>query len=77
MSDLTELKLWIKKKNKTWESPGDLVVRTLGVHCGGPGSTPGWGTEIHKPCGMAKRKRKQRNVQYEVANNSGQIVYKY
>ena len=29
-----------------WEFPGSLVVRIWGFHCHGPGSLPGWGTEI-------------------------------
>ena len=29
-----------------WEFPGGLVVRILGFHSHGPGSVPGWGTEI-------------------------------
>ena len=28
------------------EYPGGQVVRILGFHCHGPGSIPGWGTEI-------------------------------
>ena len=30
----------------TYEFPGGLVVRIPGFHCHGPGSVPGWGTEI-------------------------------
>ena len=28
--------------------PGSLAVRTWRFHCPGPGSIPGWGTEIPK-----------------------------
>ena len=32
---------------KGWgKFPGGLVVRILYCHCSGPGSIPGWGTEI-------------------------------
>ena len=30
----------------TWEFPGAPVVRTWRFHCCGPGSIPGWGTNI-------------------------------
>ena len=38
------------------EFPGGLVVRILGFHCRGPGSIPGWGTEIPQTvqCGQKK-----------------------
>ena len=39
-----------KNKNMKREFPGGLMVRIPGFHCHGPGSVPGWGTEI--PCAM-------------------------
>ena len=41
------------------EFPGDLVVRILGFHCCGLGSTPGGGTEIPQAilCGRKKKRR--------------------
>ena len=35
-----------KKIRYAREFPGSPVVRTLGFHCCGLGSIPGWGTEI-------------------------------
>ena len=34
------------------------MVRILGFHCCGPGSIPGWGTEIPQASGEAKKKKK-------------------
>ena len=38
----------------------DLVVRTLGFHCCGPGSTPGWGTEFLQAARCGQKKKKER-----------------
>ena len=55
----TELPLHISciplgtERIQAWEFPGGLVVRILGFHCYGPGSIPGWGTDIQRatqPC---------------------------
>ena len=37
--------------NVFWEFPGGPVVRILGFHCHGPGSTPGQGTETAQGLG--------------------------
>lgn len=44
--------------------PDGLVVRMPGVHCRGPGSIPGWGTEIHQAPqrGQKFKKRKKRAI---------------
>ena len=46
-------------KSLTREFPGGLVITILGFHCRGPGSVPGWGTEISwaKWCGKKKKKK--------------------
>ena len=35
------------------------MVRTPGFHCHGPGSIPGWGTEIPQAMSMAKKKKER------------------
>ena len=37
--------------NVFWEFPGGPVVRILGFHCHGPGSSPGQGTETEQCLG--------------------------
>ena len=46
------------QSRKVWEFPGSLVVRILGFHCLGPGSTPGWGTEIPQATWCSQKERK-------------------
>ena len=41
------------------EFPGDLVVRILGFHCCGLGSTPGGGTEIPQAISCGRKKKKE------------------
>ena len=41
-----------------WEFPGGLVVRILGFHCCGPGSIPGWETEIPQAVQRGQKKKK-------------------
>ena len=41
--------------------PGDLVVRTLGFHCQGLGSVPGWGTSL-----VTKKKKKKKRSNKEI-----------
>ena len=41
--------------------PGDLVVRTLGFHCQGLGSVPGWETSLVTKK-KKKRRKKERNI---------------
>ena len=44
-----------------WEFPAYLVVRIPDFHCCGPGSIPGWGTEIPQAMQHGqKRKKKKR-----------------
>lgn len=40
-------------KHGSGDFPGDLVVRILAIHYGGPGSSPGQGRS-YKLCSMAK-----------------------
>ena len=41
-----------------WEFPGGLMVRILGFHCHGPGSIPGWETEIPQAMQCSHKKKK-------------------
>ena len=58
------------------EFPGGLVVRTRRFHCGGPGSTPGWGTKIPQAaqCGQ-KKKNKQKKLMSE-GEDLEQLLYR-
>ena len=51
------LKPSLKSRRSMGEFPGDLVVRILGFHCCGLGSTPGGGTEIPQAiqCGQKNK----------------------
>ena len=52
------LKLSLKKgKGHSGEFSGGLVVRIVGFHSWGPGSVPGWGTEILQAVAWPKKKR--------------------
>ena len=44
----------LKRKERRFS--GGLMVRILGFHCWGPGSVPGWGTEIPQAGCVAKKK---------------------
>ena len=48
------------EKGKQREFPGGLVVRSLGFHRHGPGSIPGWGTEIPQATQHGQKKKKRR-----------------
>ena len=39
-----------------------LVVRIPGFHCRGPGSVPGWGTEILQAAQPKKKKKKKFHI---------------
>ena len=43
-----------------WEFPGGRVVRIPGIHCQGPGSVPGWGTEILQAVQHSWKKKKKK-----------------
>ena len=48
-------------KGREREFLGGLVVRILGFHYHGPGSIPGWETEILQAVQHSKKKRKHVN----------------
>ena len=46
------------------EFPGGLVVRIPGFHCCGPGSIPGWETEIAQAAQPKEKRKKRKEIQW-------------
>ena len=55
----------LKAKNYPCRAfPVSLVVRILGFHCQGPGSIPGWGTEILQTTATWLEKKEKKDILY-------------
>lgn len=64
-----------RKKSKSKEFPGGLLVRTQRFYCCGPGSVPGWETPQRKKKEKKKRKKSYKKTPFIVTNSTVTICF--